>query len=738
MVKPVVSVCAPAVLGAAALGFPGVAALALVLLVLTSVLAPDDTRKAFKQSVWSVIVIGMLVFTLAITFSGALLFYVGYSAVLVSPMVVGSVVTLVGLRLTKAAWLTFVWPEKPVPPPPAVPVVIEKPVPVTHVEVVRPPSPPPPPPLPPPPKPKPRELVLWAGMRRPAEMLDQGFYCLSGPPGRGKSTIKRLFLKEVIRKILDDPDSETVLIDIDPAREDYAWIASQMPKERDSLVPLRLFCPSDPRTCTIDWDYDFHSPANHETYALAMSPMNPQLTQPFFENAMRTGVEGLCGAIQRKMGFWNDYILMNALSRPGYAKKLLGKDKYTEFIKELYSPKGGETAQNIVMEVVSKLSKWRKVAAHLSHVKKGRKVSLERFLSKRGIFVMQKDNDYREQHNAVIAMLLLRIGQILMKRPEDPTGQAKVFIVVDEFPSFGCIPGFIDMLRELRKRGVVFLLVWQSFANVKAVWKEEAYSLQGTLQNFMATGSADPVDAEHVSKLIGKARGWEAEYGQSTSDGTNENETEGTSNSTQWNFSQTRLAGSFRQPPPWFGPYAPGFHATDTKSVGGSRTEQYSKGRGVSHQDTKSVTWKYFERDIKSPTEVMRCPWPTREGGFHGIGYCVGEPAPCDVFYESEFMEREGLFDKHDHIPDYQEWPSEKYQLLEPLSQGVLERLGLLDVDPSDPDAYPTPEESGSLEQETPSGPRREDGSESATQGPQGLTEGEHDQWRDDFLNGQE
>ncbi len=41
--------------------------------------------------------------------------------------------------------------------------------------------------------------------------------------------------------------------------------------------------------------------------------------------------------------------------------------------------------------------------------------------------------------------------------------------------------------------------------------------------------------------------------------------------------------------------------------------------------------WIYFERDIKSPTEIMRSPWPTKGGGFPGIAYCAGEPDVCDT-----------------------------------------------------------------------------------------------------------
>jgi hypothetical protein len=344
------------------------------------------------------------------------------------------------------------------------------------------------------------------------------------------------------------------------------------------------------------------------------------------------------------------------------------------------------------MEITSKLSKWRKVAAHLSHVPRGRTLSLERFLSKRGVLVIQTDEEYREQHSAINAMLLQRLGQILMKMQPDPTGKRKVYIVIDEFPSLGYIEGMVEMFRELRSRGVVFLVIWQSWANMEAIWKEKAYSIQNTLQNFMILGSGDPKDAEHAAKLIGKIRGWEAERGESTSDGSNIGASFGESDQEGTSIAQTRVAGTkdfdktpYSPPPTYTSAYPAGggFTATDTLSKSKSKGRNAGVSFGKSHQETKSVTYRYFERDIMTPTEIMRMPWPTPEGGFHGIGYCVGEPEPNTFVYESEFLERAGVFEKHDHIPDYVEWPSEKFQLLEDLSKGELERLGLDDVDPA-------------------------------------------------------
>lgn len=734
-VKAVAWACPPALLVGAACGLAAVAALSLAMLAVCVLACPSETGRAFFQGARSFLVFALVVLAVTVIAAGSFVFAVGTASGVVWMVIAGGGVSLVGVTLTKGAVRSLVV-KKPLPPPVPAPAARPRPVPPPPPAKVV--SPPPPPPVVVTVKAKVREFVLWAGMRKTAEVLDQGNYVITGPPGRGKTTLRRLFLKPIIEEVLD-PDSDSVLICFDPKREDYRWIASRMPRDPAKRVPLWLFCPSDRKTCTIDWSYDFFSPANHETFSLSMAPENPQIIQPFFENALRTIVAELIGVIQRKLGYWDPRVLMNVLSDPGFIKELVGGDKYAAFVKELLNAKAESTAQNVQMEIASKLSKWRKIAAHLSHVKKGNTLSLERFLSKRGILVIQKDDDYREQHDAMNAMLLQRLGQILQKMQADPTGKRKVYIVIDELPSLGHMKGFVNMLRELRSRGVVFLVAWQSWANMEMVWKEEAFSIQGALQNFVVLGSADPKDAEHGAKLIGKKRGWEAERGTSVSDGTNESDTTARSDTSGWGYSQTRLAGSFHG-----GPRATyrrgqtGFTPTDTMNVSGSTTHQHSKSRGVSHQETKSVTWRYFERDIMSPTEIMRSPWPTKEGGFHGIGYCVGEPEVCDFLYESEFMAEEGVFDVNDFIPEYEEWPSEKLQLLEGLDPLELARLGLLDAERTVINEYPTPEQLEAMDRESGPGTRRADPG-GATGGDRGgLTEGEHAEWLDEFLDGQE
>jgi hypothetical protein len=697
---------------AAALGLSQVAAASAGLILVSALSYPWIAAEALRDTATYTLklfgIVGLLVLTAAVAASGLYLFrWASFSSSTILLMPVGAGLAVIGFHLTKKVVRVLVFKPKPEPPAPLPlpkpqpPIVLMPPAPLPV------PKPAPPPPAPPP-KPLPREPFLWGAREVLASLIDQYSFRIVGPPGRGKTALLRLAAKHMLSEVLD-PRCHSTLICIDSKRELYAWIASQMPPERKTGVPLRLMCANDKRTCTLDYKYDFSSQANHGTFAWAMAPKNPNLTQPFFEDSFRAVVAEAAGAIQRKVGRWDVELLSQVIANPGYVKKLVSGDAYAKFVAELLSAKSKETAQNVQMEMTSKIRKWLMLGALLSHVPTQipeRVLSIERFLEKRGVLVLQSDDDFPEELNAFNAMVLMRICQILMKRQPEDVKNSKVYIVIDEFPSLGNIPGFVKAVRELRSRNVVFVITWQNWSDMVHNWKDEAESIEGCLQSFIIVGSASPGDAEHSQKVLGTIRGIEAERSSSETSGSNSSTTDGTSDTTGTSFSQTRVAGTSGGD--WDRPYIPppptpygggGFTPTDTRSISKSHTKSRSKTQGESYSTTKGVTWKYFERPLWTATEVMRSPIPTREGGFHGIAYVAGDPEPHDFVYESEFLEQEGVFKKNEHIPDYIDWP-EKYQLPEPLGTGHLEDLGLAETDPSDPDAYPSQADADRLRRE--------------------------------------
>jgi Type IV secretion-system coupling protein DNA-binding domain len=688
-VRAVVLVSTPALVLGMALHMHAVTALAIGLLSVASVSYPRSMRVATAESIGSLGKLILILFPALVALAGLRIFIFGAMHATLWAMGLGSVASVLGFTLTKVAVVKFLLTKPPPPPPVRSEVPRPQPLPV----VVK------PAPLPvpvvatpkalPPPKRMPRELVLWGGRLFPAYETDEHFYVLSGPPGSRKTTLKRLFLRPILEEVLD-PDCESLLITFDPQREDWAWITSIWPKTR---IPFHLFCSSDLNTVTLDWDNDYRSLTDYEAFSHAIFRKNPFEVQEFFGNAARTLVEHTIAAIKAKLGTWDLRLLVLVLSNPGYVKELLDAEVRSRFAAELLSAKSGETAQNVQMEMASKISKWRKIAAQLSRVPKRNKLSLEKFLREPGVLVIQTHDRYKEQQTDLVAMLLQRIGQILTGFQQDPERKRKIYIVLDEFPALGAIPDIRNFFLRLRSRGVVFLITYQTWASMKRIYKEEAYEILNTCRNFIILGSGDPVDAKHAAELIGKARGWEAQRNESEADGTNESTADGTSDTKGTNSSETRRAGQSGKPVnKWFTARPPdGFVATDTTGKSEAHTTSNTFTRGKTHTTTKGVTWTYFDRDIWSPTEIMRTPLPTRENGVHGIAYRAGEPDACDFVYDVDYIDA-NVHQKHHSIKEYDERP-DHHDVIDELTSLELRDLGLTNTNPSAPELYPTQEE---------------------------------------------
>lgn len=698
-----ISTSIPAILGGLALRSTGVVGLGVGLLATTCIAFPATSSRAFRRLLLKMINASLKALTLlakiavlglatSIVLAGVTLFVRSDGDLFL--VTVGAATAVIGATLTRMSLELFQPRPKPVPqlPAPSIPksvvkapiVTPPKPAPAAKVEPPKPISPP-----------KPRQTVLLGHRQFPAEETDQRNYCFIGPPGCGKSTLLQLFCLPVIEEILQ-PGSDSRLILFDPKREFWAWIASKWPEKTHAV--LRYFCFNDQRTNIPDLNFDYRTQNDALTLSHAFFPENPNEHQPFFPESLRTLVAAAIFAIKKKLGYWNLRILMLVLSNPGYLRHLVGSEPCTKFAKELLSTRSEETAQNVQMTITSKLLRFRILAAHFARVHKSDVLSLDRLLEKSGVLVISRDRKYHVAQDGMNAVIMERLGQILEQKHADPLNTSKTYIFIDEFPTLAgdkpC-PGLIDMFLRLRSLGVVFLITFQTYASVKRVYGERADEFMNTCRNFIIVGSGDPTDAKHSVELIGKMRGYEPQRSNSTTEGTNENDTAGTSDTRGQSYSKTRHAGVLNwdvSPPSWLsGSNIPGgFTPTDTSGTSTSHTTQNSRTSGRSKSTTSSETWVWYDRDILSPTDLMRWPLPTKEKGIVAMAYRAGEPAAWLFNYTWDFIDKHvhrrnrfirQTIDRHDHEEILEEWTPEEFF-----------SLGLEEVAAKDPSLWPTTE----------------------------------------------
>ena len=455
-------------------------------------------------------------------------------------------------------------------------------------------------------------------------------------------------LISIIKEILDtqegslEPANDSRLIIFDPKREMFAWIASIWPQK--TLVPLRLFCPSDVRSGEPDWNNDFRSQSDAHTLSYSVFPEDPFEHQKFFPESLRTLMASATTAIKRKLGFWNWPLLVYFSVESGTTEGACRLRPTHEVRRGVALRPFGRDRTECTDDHHLQASEVPAPGRHFARTRPENRFSLEQFVQRPGVLVISRDRKYHEQHDGVNAMLFERLGQIIESLQQDPTKRRKTYIVVDEFPTLAgdkpC-PGIIDMFLRLRSLGVVFIIAFQTYASLKRVYKDMADEIISSCRNFVILGSGDPTDAKHAAELIGKIRGFEEQRNSSEMKGYNASETKGTSKTKGRSLSETRAAT--KHP-------ALGFTPTNTWSINSSETTQLSTTSGSSYSTTAGVTWVWFDREIKSPTDLLRCPLPTN--GVHGIAYRVGEPKPWDFAYEWDFI-NEHVHKTNPFIPEY-------------------------------------------------------------------------------------
>ena len=98
-----------------------------------------------------------------------------------------------------------------------------------------------------------------------------------------------------------------------------------------------------------------------------------------------------------------------------------------------------------------------------------------------------------------------------------PTGTLPVPVhcFLDEFANIGKIPSFEILMATIRSRGISASIIVQSYAQGKAIWKEDWTTIVSNCDTVLFLGSRDQDTNEWLSKQLGDETITMEEYSQS-------------------------------------------------------------------------------------------------------------------------------------------------------------------------------------------------------------------------------
>jgi hypothetical protein len=351
--------------------------------------------------------------------------------------------------------------------------------------------------------------VFWAGRWFPDDRQKWNF-AIAGLPRSGKSLLLSLYLRSVISQIASGSDRRLILFD--PKNELHPALFAGV------QVPVHFVLPTDVRSSRWELSKDFTSPAAATQLSDALVPTQPNDSNPFFANALRDLMAAVITSLNLSQpGRWDLADVVHILESREFTAQVLARYPQTRpLLRYMAEPR---TWANIAATVETRLGALRIIAALWSRTAWEKTFSLtDDFVNSEAILVLGRDPKFAALLDPLNGLLLTQLFSQLLAQKDDPVKRRRTHLVIDEF----CVangekplPGFADICERGASRGVVVVVAYQSYAHVKALYKEAGDAFLGMLQNQVFLRS-DPSTADFAVKAFSKMRGFIEVYSRTT------------------------------------------------------------------------------------------------------------------------------------------------------------------------------------------------------------------------------
>jgi len=352
-------------------------------------------------------------------------------------------------------------------------------------------------------------MTFWAGQwNHVKDNFHRFHYAIVGTTRSGKSLLLTLFVRSILPRVTPHSDQRIVLVD--PKNELHTALFA------DAKVPVHFFLPSDERSSRLELSRDFKCPAAVVQLTEALVPDAPEDKDKFFKIAQRQILAGLIDSLNvTHPGAWDLADVVRIMENRAYMEQVLGRTYATR--SKLRFMKEPRTSANIEATLETTLNSLRIMAAMWSRTGQ-RSFSLTDFVKGESILVLGRDPKYAALLDPINTLILTQLFGLLLSQSDSQT--RRTYLVIDELTVAGGedkpLPGLKDVCERGAARGVVVVVAYQSYADVKALYKESGDAVLGMLQNRIFLRADDTPTAEFASKLFGKSRKWI----KITSDGT--------------------------------------------------------------------------------------------------------------------------------------------------------------------------------------------------------------------------
>jgi hypothetical protein len=338
--------------------------------------------------------------------------------------------------------------------------------------------------------------VLFAGLWvKFKDTVDH--FVVMGATNTGKTLIQRMLMQTALKNIGKGRDQRAVVFD---AKQDVLSILAGMPLQC-RVVTLDPF---DARGHAWDMAKDIRTRLDAHTLAENLVPPDPQASQKFFDDTVRSLYEEVIVTFQKTApGDWTFRDVIYTLRSRERLEQVLGQTVYGREMLELAFG-SEETAQNILATLNTRTTPYSVIASHWDWAKdEGRMVSLTDWLSDEYVLVLGNSHLARPAVEAINQVLFTRLTQLILSQGASKTRRSWIFL--DEVRQAGPLKSLTSFMVEGRSRGACVVLGFQDVQGMRAVHTALlADEIIGQAHHTCVTKIINPDSAEFFSRMIGE------------------------------------------------------------------------------------------------------------------------------------------------------------------------------------------------------------------------------------------
>ena len=185
----------------------------------------------------------------------------------------------------------------------------------------------------------------------------------------------------------------------------------------------------------------------------------------------------------------------------------LGKKKPNSFAVrqyKLYKLAAGKTAKSILISCGARLAPFD--IQELRDLTMYDELQLDTLGDKKtALFLIMSDTD--STFNFLISMVYTQLFNLLCDKADDVYGgklPVHVRCLIDECANIGQIPNLEKLVATIRSREISACLVLQAKSQLKAIYKDNADTIIGNMDNQIFLGGSEPGTLKDLSEILGK------------------------------------------------------------------------------------------------------------------------------------------------------------------------------------------------------------------------------------------